>query len=29
MTRFRGVYPILYAFFDAAGRLDRRPCAHR
>ena len=22
-TRFRGVYPMLYAFFDAAGRLDR------
>jgi dihydrodipicolinate synthase/N-acetylneuraminate lyase len=21
--RFRGVYPMLYAFFDAAGRLDR------
>jgi 4-hydroxy-tetrahydrodipicolinate synthase len=21
--RFRGVYPVLYAFFDAAGRLDR------
>ncbi len=20
---FRGVYPMLYAFFDAAGRLDR------
>jgi 2-keto-3-deoxy-L-arabinonate dehydratase len=22
-ARFRGVYPMLYAFFDAAGRLDR------
>jgi 2-keto-3-deoxy-L-arabinonate dehydratase len=23
MSEFRGVYPMLYAFFDAAGRLDR------
>jgi 2-keto-3-deoxy-L-arabinonate dehydratase len=22
-TRFRGIYPMLYAFFDRAGRLDR------
>ena len=23
LRRFQGIYPILYAFFDAAGRLDR------